>query len=73
MHALVKEERMIEKLLPVVIRTDTEFKNSVHERRSIYEVSKRTSAKQDIDEMTREILGIRDWLQENSKVRSYGS
>lgn len=71
MHALVKDERMIDKILPVVIRTDTDFKNSVHEKRSIFEISKKTSAKEDVDELTREILGIRDWVQLNTKGKSY--
>ena len=69
MHALVKEEHLIEKILPVVVRTDTEFKNSVHERRPIFENSKKSSARDDIDELTREVLGIRDWIQETSKVK----
>jgi chromosome partitioning protein len=73
MHALVKDEHMIDKILPVVIRTDTDFKNSVHEKRSIFEISKKSSAKEDIDELTREILGIRDWLKLNMKGKSYAA
>ena len=73
MHALVREEKMMERILPAVIRVDTEFKNSVHDRRSIFQTFKRTSAKQDIDEMTREILGIRDWLSESNRGKTYES
>ena len=67
MHALVKEEELIDKIMPLVIRTDTEFKNSVHEKRSIYENSKKSSAKEDIDELTREILGMRSFFRSNLK------
>ncbi|WP_010303922.1 ParA family protein [Candidatus Odyssella thessalonicensis] len=67
MHALVKDAAMLHKLIPIVVRTDTEFKNSVHEKRSIFENGKKSAAREDVDELTRELLGLRDWSPKKGK------
>jgi chromosome partitioning protein len=51
-------------ILPVVIRTDTSYQNSIANTGSIFEGSKNSAAKEDIDQMTKEILGLTNWTEE---------
>lgn len=70
MHQLAKNQEILEKVLPVVIRTDVSLKNAVFDQRSIFELSKKSPIRADIDQFTREVLGITTWREENMKVES---
>jgi chromosome partitioning protein len=52
-------------ILPVVIRTDTNYQNSIANTGSIFENTKNSVAKEDIDQMTRELIGITSWVEDN--------
>ncbi|MBK2124012.1 ParA family protein, partial [Fangia hongkongensis] len=65
MHDLASQIK-VEHILPVVIRTDTSYENAIANAASIFEASKNTNAKEDIDQMAREIIGLNKWVEENS-------
>lgn len=62
MHDLAKEVDA-SKILPVVIRVDSSYENAIANATSIFELSRSSSAKEDIDQATREILGISQWTE----------
>ncbi|QGN96924.1 hypothetical protein Psal006a_03579 (plasmid) [Piscirickettsia salmonis] len=64
MHQLAKNPDLISKILPVVIRVDTSLKNAVFDAVSIFEKAKKTGIREDIDQFTREVLGINNWVEE---------
>lgn len=49
-------------VLPVVVRADTTFKNAHGLRKTIFEVTKKSNAREDVDIVTQEILGLRDFF-----------
>lgn len=71
MHALVKIEERAMKLLPIVIRTDTSVKNAVFDSKSIFDLPKKTPIRGDVDQFTREILGINSWIDNNKREGNY--
>ncbi|ALA26563.1 cobalamin biosynthesis protein CobQ (plasmid) [Piscirickettsia salmonis] len=64
LHQLAKNPDLISKILPVVIRVDTSLKNAVFDAVSIFEKAKKTGIREDIDQFTREVLGINNWVEE---------
>ena len=56
-----EDKEKIDNVLPVVIRVDTSFKNSIFDGILLFELSKKSAAKEDIDQFTKEILGINAW------------
>jgi len=64
MHQLTKDEEKFERILPVVIRTDTALKNAIFESKTIFNSPKKSAIKEDIDQFTKEILGINAWVEE---------
>jgi chromosome partitioning protein len=64
MHDLAGMVDLAQRLLPLVIRVDTSLKNAVHEAKSIFDMPKRSVIQEDIDQFTREILGINQWKEE---------
>lgn len=67
MHLIAKNEELVEKLLPLVIRTDTSLKNAIFDSKSIFELNKKASIREDIDQFTKEILGINEWKENHTK------
>lgn len=65
MHELASNKDYMEKLIPVVIRTDASLKNAVFDQKSVFEL--RGFIKEDIDRLTREILGINAWKDAKAK------
>lgn len=63
MHDLSKKIN-IEHILPVVIRTDTSFENAIANAESIFSSSKNINAKEDVDQMAKEIIGLNEWSEE---------
>jgi len=61
MHELVKTKEHIEKIIPVVIRSDASVKNAIFDSKSIFELSKKSAVRDDIDQFAKEILGINSW------------
>ena len=61
MHEIAKQEDRFAKLLPVVIRSDTSLKNAAFDSKSIFELPRKAQIREDIDQFSREILGINSW------------
>lgn len=67
MHELAKREDLVDKIMPVVCRTDTSIKNAIFSETSIFGLSKKSPIKEDIDQFTKEVLGINQWnINKNS-------
>lgn len=49
-------------LLPVVVRTDANLKNAHGVKKSIFEFSRKSNARDDIDLLTQELMGMRDFF-----------
>ena len=52
-------------ILPMVMRTDSTYKNAKALKQSLFSM-KKSSAKEDTEQLIKEILGINTWLQNNS-------
>lgn len=63
MHELAKKGKRAEKILPVVIRTDASVKNAVFDSKSVFELPKKSVVREDVDQFTREVLGINTWKE----------
>jgi len=61
MHDLIKRETLVNKILPVVCRTDASVKNAIFETKTIFDLPKKSSIREDIDQFTKEVLGINTW------------
>ncbi len=68
MHELAKAVEKADKILPVVIRTDAAVKNAVFDSRSIFDMPKKSTIREDIDQFTREVLGINEWKEAKQKA-----
>lgn len=62
MHDLAKTIS-VENILPVVIRVDSNYENAIASALSIFSSSRTTNAKEDIDQMTKELLGLNLWAE----------
>lgn len=60
-HLVAKDETHMSNLLPMVIRSDTALKNVILEGTNIFENKRKTVAKEDMDQLTRELIGLNDW------------
>ena len=47
-------------IMPVVIRSDSTFKNAQANKQSVFELTKKTNAKEDVDILARELSGLRE-------------
>lgn len=63
MHELAKNENRLEKIIPVVIKSDISLKNAVYFSKSVFELSKKSQIREDLDQFTKEILGLSEWGQ----------
>lgn len=61
LQELSQDPKLSKTVLPVVIRTDVSVKNAVFDSKSIFETSKKSSFREDVDELARELLGISSW------------
>ena len=61
MRDLIKDEEKLNHIMPVVIRVDTSLKNAIFEAKSIFELKQKSVVKEDIEQLTQEILGISKW------------
>ncbi len=68
MHELAKREDLVERIMPVVCRTDTSIKNAIFSETSIFGLSKKSPMKEDIDQFTKEVLGLNQWNIKKSSV-----
>lgn len=48
--------------MPVIIRSDSTFKNAQSNRQSVFEISKKSNAKEDIDILAKELSGLSDFF-----------
>jgi chromosome partitioning protein len=67
MHSIIKDEDKYKKLLTVVIRVDASLRNSISEAISIFDLPKRSTIREDMDQFAREILGISQWTESLTK------
>jgi len=51
------------KILPVVVRTDSTFKNAQAINKTIFQMKKSSSAREDIDLLSQELIGIRQFFE----------
>lgn len=68
MHELTKRSDLVELILPVVCRVDASMKNAVFSAKSIFEMSKRSPIREDIDQFTKEVLGINLWNETRNNL-----
>lgn len=61
LHEVASKEACKDNILPVVIRTDATIKNALDQGISIFEMKSRTGIYEDIDNLTKEILGLAQW------------
>ncbi len=61
MHELTKRTDMLNKILPVVCRIDASMRNAIFDSKSVFDLSKKSTIREDIDQFTKEILGINIW------------
>lgn len=50
-------------LLPIVIRTDVTFKHAQSRNKSVFQLGKRSNAREDIDILARELAGLREFFE----------
>ncbi len=62
-HELSKNERYSKAVMPVVIRTDASVKNAIFDSRSVFDSSKRSVFREDVDQFVQELVGISDWKE----------
>jgi chromosome partitioning protein len=58
---LSRELKNSAKLFPVVIRADVSVKNAVFDAKSVFETTQKSAFREDIDQFTREVLGLNDF------------
>lgn len=68
MHEVAKQADRINKILPVVIRSDVSVKNAIFDAKSIFDLPKKAAFREDIDQFTKEILGINLWNEEKNNI-----
>jgi chromosome partitioning protein len=49
-------------VMPVVVRADATFKNAQSQKQSVFEFSKKSNAREDIDILAQELIGLRDFF-----------
>lgn len=48
------------RIMPIVVRTDSAFKHAQTQGKSVFQLGRRTNAREDIDLLTRELLGMNE-------------
>lgn len=61
-HYLSAKDFGAAKVMPVIIRSDASFKNAQAANKSIFELKKSSAAKEDIDLLSQELIGLRDFF-----------
>jgi len=69
MHQIAKDEAKFSHLLPIVIRSDTALKNAVFDCKSIFEAKRKTSTREDIDQFTKEIIGLNSIIERKEQLK----
>ncbi|HEU5366659.1 MAG TPA: ParA family protein [Hanamia sp.] len=64
MHELTKRGDIVNNILPVVCRIDVSMKNAIFDSKSVFELPKKAPIREDIDQFTKEILGINLWKED---------
>lgn len=61
-HYLTQKDFGNAKIMPVVIRADASFKNAQAENKSVFEFKKHSNAKEDVDILAQELIGLREFF-----------
>jgi chromosome partitioning protein len=69
MSQLHQKDELGDKISSVVCRTDSALDKAVANCKSIFEMSKRSNIREDIDQFTSEVLGISEWIEEKTKPK----
>ena len=69
MHHLIKDPDNFDKILPFVIRTDASIKSAVYESKTVFETNQKRNIKEDLDQLTRELIGLNDWSTNKDKPK----
>jgi chromosome partitioning protein len=64
LHEVASKESCKDNILPIVIRTDTAVKNALDQGISVFEMKSKSGICDDIDSLTRELLGLSQWDDE---------
>jgi chromosome partitioning protein len=68
MQEIYTNDKTKDKLLPMVMRTDTTYKNAKAFKQSLFSM-KKSAAKEDAEQLVKELLGLNSWI-ENKKTNS---
>ena len=63
MHELMKRTELHNKILPVVCRVDVSMRNAIFDSKSVFDLPKKAPIREDIDQFSKEILGINIWKE----------
>jgi chromosome partitioning protein len=69
MGKISERENLKENMLPVVVRTNTAFKNSKADGCFVFDLRK-SSAKEDCFTLVSELIGLTDWSDASKGIRS---
>ena len=61
-HYLSEKNFDSAKVMPVIIRSDSTFKNAQALNKSVFELKKPSAAKEDMDLFSQELIGLRDYF-----------
>jgi chromosome partitioning protein len=67
MHEILKNEEIVDHILPVVIRSDVSAKNAIFDAKTIFDLPRKTSIHEDMDQLAKEILCISQWAEIHRK------
>lgn len=68
LHEVASKDSCKDNILPIVIRTDASIKNALDQGISIFEMKSKSGIYEDIDNLTKEILGLTQWDDEQKKI-----
>lgn len=69
MGKISEKENLKENMLPVVVRTNTAFKNSKADGIHVFDL-KKSSAKEDSFSLIAEVIGLSDWVEKRKTVKA---
>jgi chromosome partitioning protein len=70
LHDVASNASCQEKVLPVVIRVDASIKNALDQGISVFELAPKAGVAEDLDRLTKEVLGIQSWKDQNNTTQS---
>lgn len=69
MQRVYSNEKILKHIISAIVPVDTSLKNSSYYGRSIFNMKRRGGAAENIDDITRELLGINEWIAKESALK----